>query len=326
MEGSWVKIPEKMSPGIHQTPTSQTWGLSPIELKLERIAIFGAVEGKTLDELRAVLDVATEEELQQITQILFCRKLNPLDYFGTPEPTEIQSKERSVWLDAIEERFRFLAADGMTVLRQRTHQISYRQVLIRVCHYLKIPYRERFSTVEIEAEIFLHLVDRAWQRLPKSQQNSLLVRIQRSLESARAPEPLPPRIQQNPLGIVLKGSSAVVVSSVLKPWLLQQIAKSFALHFASYQVAKQAIVAGGAAATRIQSQVALQMAQRQMAVTAARYGAARTVFAIVGPLLWGWLALDLGWKAIATNYGRIIPTVFAIAQIRLTREETWELA
>jgi uncharacterized protein YaaW (UPF0174 family) len=50
------------------------------------------------------------------------------------------------------------------------------------------------------------------------------------------------------------------------------------------------------------------------------------VFAAVGPLLWAWLFADIGWRAIATNYGRIIPAVFALAQIRLTREDAWQYA
>ncbi|MGB5769534.1 MAG: hypothetical protein WBM32_06640, partial [Crocosphaera sp.] len=63
-----------------------------------------------------------------------------------------------------------------------------------------------------------------------------------------------------------------------------------------------------------------------MALTAARYGAVRGVLAFVGPVLWGWFLADLGWRAIATNYGRIIPVIFALAQIRLTRTEYWEPA
>jgi uncharacterized protein YaaW (UPF0174 family) len=50
------------------------------------------------------------------------------------------------------------------------------------------------------------------------------------------------------------------------------------------------------------------------------------VFAVLGPVMWGWFFADLGWRAIATNYGRIIPTIFALAQIRLTRAECWEPA
>ena len=70
--------------------------------------------------MRAALELATEEELQDLTAILFSRKFNPLDYVHTPEPIEVQSQDRKAWLDALEGRFRFLAADGMTVLRGRT--------------------------------------------------------------------------------------------------------------------------------------------------------------------------------------------------------------
>ena len=45
-----------------------------------------------MDELRAGLALATEEELRQITQILFHRRFNPLDYWQTPEPISIQSQ------------------------------------------------------------------------------------------------------------------------------------------------------------------------------------------------------------------------------------------
>ncbi len=282
-----------------------------------------------MDELRTALELATEEELQQITELLFCRRFNPLDYFGTPEPAEIQSKERSAWLDAIEHRFRFLAADGFTVLRQRSQELSYRQILIRVCSYLKLPFSNELSTTDLEAEIFLHLMSRAWKQLPAQEQASIATKIQNSLATSKAPAPLPPQIQNNPINFLLKSGSVVAVSSILRPWLLQQIAKQFALHFARYQVAKNAIIQGGtAAAAQIQGQIALKGAQHGMALSAARYGAVRTVFSFLGPILWGCLIADLGWKTIATNYSRIIPTVFALAQIRLLREDEadWQFA
>jgi uncharacterized protein YaaW (UPF0174 family) len=109
--------------------------------------------------------------------------------------------------------------------------------------------------------------------------------------------------------------------------LLQQIARQFALHFATYEVAKNAVVAGSqAATTQFQSYVTLQMARRGMTLSAARYTAVRGIFAVVGPMMWAWFFADLGWRMITTNYGRIIPTVFALAQIRLTRSESWEIA
>jgi uncharacterized protein YaaW (UPF0174 family) len=278
-----------------------------------------------LDELRAALELATEEELIQLTDILFRRKFNPLDYVQTPDPIEIQSRDREAWLDALEQRFRFLAADGLTVLRGRTGEFTYRQALIQVCHYLKIPYSKKLTTTELEEEIFLNLMGRAWKRLPASEKKSLTARVQRSLAQSNLTEPLPVHIQHDPVGLLIKGGSALAVSSILKPILLEQLARQFAIHFARYQVAKDTIVQGGAAAAaQFQNYLTLQTAKRGMAMNAARYGATRSVFALLGPVLWGYFFADLGWRAIATNYGRIIPTIFTLAQIRLTRTECWE--
>jgi len=275
-----------------------------------------------LDELRTALELATEEELQQITNILFCRRFNPLDYLRAPDAIAVQSQDWESWLDSVEDRFRYLAADGVTVLKGQTEKVSYRQILVRVCHFLKVPYSQKMPTTEIEAEIYLHLVNKAWKRLPPSEQKSLSIQIQKALADSHTPQPLPVHLQHNPLDIVLKGSSVIAINSILKPILLKHIAGQFALHFVRYQGAKTALVQGGA----IANQIALQTAKQGMTTAAARYGAVRTVLSLVGPALWGWFIADLGWKAIATDYGRIIPTIFAIAQIRLTRDDCWQPA
>ena len=283
----------------------------------------GVSEDTALDELRSALELATEDELQQLTQILFCRRFNPLDYLQTPDPIQVQSKSWDQWLDSIEQRFRYLAADGLTVLKGETESVSYRQTLIQVCNYLKIPYSNKMPTTDIEAEIFLNLVNKAWQKLPASEQQSLSVKIQRSLSTAKLPEPLPVQLQYNPVNVFLKGSSAIAVNSILKPLITKHIAQQLALHFATYQAAKTALIDGGAAAA---NQIALAAAKKGMALTAARYGAVRTVLSLAGPALWGWFLADIGWKSIATNYSRVIPVIFALAQIRLTRAECWEMA
>ncbi|MDJ0530858.1 MAG: hypothetical protein PX634_37185 [Microcystis sp. M53600_WE12] len=275
-----------------------------------------------MDELRTALELATEEELQQITNILFCRRFNPLDYLRAPDAIAVQSQDWDSWLDSVEDRFRYLAADGVTVLKGQTEKVSYRQILVRVCHFLKVPYSQKMPTTEIEAEIYLHLVNKAWKRLPPSEQKSLSIQIQKALADSHTPQPLPVHLQHNPLDIVLKGGSVIAVNSILKPILLKHIAGQFALHFVRYQGAKTALVQGGA----IANQIALQTAKQGMTRAAARYGAVRTVLSLVGPALWGWFIADLGWKAIATDYGRIIPTIFAIAQIRLTRDDCWQPA
>lgn len=280
-----------------------------------------------LDELRSALELATEDELRHLTQLLFCRRLNPLDYLQTPDPLEVQSLDRDRWLASLEQRFRFLAADGLTVLQQKTDRVAYRQVLLRVCHYLKIPYRESLATTDLEAEIFLHLMHQAWQHLSPSEQDRLRVRVQRALAQIKPGEPLPASLQHDPIGLLLKGGSALAVTSVLRPLLLRQLAHQMAIQMATYQVAKQTLVRGGmAAVSQLHSQVMLQTAKRGLALTAARQALLRGMFAWLGPVLWAWFLTDLGWRAIATNYGRIIPAIFALAQIRLLRSEHWEIA
>ncbi len=279
-----------------------------------------------MDELRTALELASEDELQQLTKILFSRKFNPLDYVRTPDLVEIQSQDRQTWLDAIEDRFRFLAADGMTVLQGKTQGVSYRQTLVQVCRYLKISYSNQLSTTDLESEVFLYLMGKNWHKLPSDDRASLTIRVQNSLANTKFDRPLPAHIQHDPIKLILKGSSAIAVSSVIKPLVLHQIARQFALHFASYQVARQTLIRGGIAATsQLQGYIALYMAKRGMAMTAAQQVAVRGVFAILGPAMWGWFFADLGWRSISTNYGRIIPTIVALAQIRLTRSTDFEL-
>lgn len=275
-----------------------------------------------MNELRAGLALATEEELQQITQILFHRRFNPLDYWQTPEPISVQSQDWDLWLDSLEQRFRYLAADGMTVLRGQTEEISYREILVKVCHYLKIPYSFSMSATDIEAEIFLHLVSKAWNKLPLQERKSLQAQVGNSLAMANPPEPLPVQLQHSPLKILIKGSGVIAISTILKSWLLKHIAQQFAIHFTTYQAAKTALVKGGTTAmVGLGNQLALQAAKKGMVTNAARYGATRGVFSLLGPILWGYFVADLGWKAIATNYSRVIPTIFTLAQIRLIRGE-----
>nr|WP_239124786.1 hypothetical protein [Leptolyngbya sp. CCY15150] len=277
--------------------------------------------------MRTALELATDEELSGLTNVLFHRQLNPLDYLCAPDPIDVQSQDRLTWLDSVEERFRFLAADGVTVIRGQSAQVSYRQVLIQVCRYLKIPYSQDFSTLDLESEIFLHLLQRACKSMNADERRQLNQRMQRSLSQLQFAQPLPANLQQNPMGVLLKGSSALALSAVVRPLVLQQLARQIAIHMATYQVAQQAIAKGGVAiATQIQARAAMQTATRGIVLNTARYTAVRSVLAVLGPAMWAWFFADLGWRAIATNYGRIIPVVFTLAQIRLTRADCFGTA
>nr|WP_173867209.1 hypothetical protein [Synechococcus sp. BDU 130192] len=258
-----------------------------------------------VDELRTALELATDEELHHLTQLLFSRKFNPLDYWQTPQPSAIRSQNRDHQIQHIETRFRFLAADGVTVLRRQTKTLTYRQILFQVGEFLDIPCGTALDTIELEAEIFLALTSRAWDKLPQKEQRALIDRVRRSLAQTDLPEALPVQLQHNPLRIFLKGSSTLVISSVLKSFLMKQVARQLALHFATGQALKTTT-------TRLGSLMLTQ--------TALRYGLTRSVLGAVVPALWSWFLVDLGWRAIATNYGRIIPMIVTLAQIRLTRE------
>lgn len=273
-----------------------------------------------MDELRSALELATEEELQVLTEMLFRPRFNPLDYLQNTDSLTVQSCPRQQWLDRLEQRFRFLAADGLTVINGQSQQVTYRQALIQVCRYLKVPYAIAWSTDELEAEVFLHLLRSNVQKLPRDERDRLQQSLTRSLAGSTQFQALPGALQDNPLALLAKGSGVVAVSAVLRPWLLQQIARQMALQVARYEIARQAVVAGGSSVMgQIQQRFALRMAARGMAVSAARYGATKAVFSVLGPALWGWFLADLGWRAVATNYSRVIPVVFTLAQIRLTR-------
>lgn len=281
-----------------------------------------------MDELRSALELATDEELEALTEMLFRPRFNPLDYLRKADPLTVKSGSRQQWLDQLEQRFRFLAADGLTVINGQSQRVSYRQALIQICHYLKVPYLADWSTDDLEAEVFLHLLRSNLKKLPKTERDRLQQSVQKSLQGSAQFQSLPLALQANPLSLLAKGSSAVAISTVLQPWLLQHIAQQMAFHVARYEITRQAVVKGGGTMlTQVHRQFALRMASRGVATSAARYGATRAVFSVLGPALWGWFLADLGWRAIATNYGRVIPVVFTLAQIRLTRSfDDWDLA
>lgn len=222
-----------------------------------------------MDELRTALELATDEELSGLTDLLFCPKFNPLDYLQQPEVLALRAGDRSRWLDELEQRFRFLAADGLTVLQRKTDRLSYRMILIQVCRHLKLPYSSALSTMDLEAEIFLVLVQRSGLKLPSNASVAV--------------------------GTALKGGGAIAASTLMTP-LVRRLAGKV--------VAQQGLQQG------------LTAAARQGLL---RYGVVRSAALMLGPAMWTWFLADVGWRSISTNYGRIIPMVFALAQIRLTR-------
>jgi uncharacterized protein YaaW (UPF0174 family) len=174
----------------------------------------------------------------------------------------------------------------------------------------------------------LHLLRSNLKKLPREERDRLQQSVKDAIADSAQFKALPLALRSNPLGLLAKGSGALAVSALLQPWLLQQIARQMAFQMARYEVTRQAILKGGGTVmAQIHQRFALGMASRGVATAAARYGATRAVFSVLGPALWGWFLADLGWRTVATNYSRVIPVVFTLAQIRLTRSaQEWELA
>ncbi|MEO0709101.1 MAG: hypothetical protein AAF050_26050, partial [Cyanobacteria bacterium J06649_5] len=118
-----------------------------------------------MDELRSGLELATDDELHAMAQLLFQPKFNPLDYLYTLQPVDIGKRARHEQIALLDQRFRYLAADGLTVLQQRTHQVSYRHALLQVCRYLRMRHYDNLPTAELESEVFLILLEKTWQQL-----------------------------------------------------------------------------------------------------------------------------------------------------------------
>lgn len=274
-----------------------------------------------MDHLTAALELATEDELHYCAEILFRRKFNPIDYLTTPKVIELKSRDRLELIAAIAQRFKFLAADGFTVLKGQADQISYRHVLERVCQHLNIAYSQAQTVAEIEAELFLGLIQKSWQKLSSKERKRLNDSMQLALTESDLQKSLPSNFRADPLGLVLKGSSAIALSTLVQPAVMGFLAKQFAIHLATYQVGQEAIKLGGTAiANKLQIYISTNVARYGMASSAARYAVARTAFSFITPALWGVFFADLGWRAIATNYARIIPVIFTLAQIRLLRD------
>ncbi|MEO1446606.1 MAG: hypothetical protein AAFV46_10280, partial [Cyanobacteria bacterium J06635_11] len=158
-----------------------------------------------MDELRSGLELATEDELHAITQLLFEPKFNPLDYLYTPQPVDVSKHSRTQQITLLERRFRYLAADGFSVLQQRTQHISYRQALLQVCRHLKVRRYEGLLTPELEAEVFLVMLEKTWQQLPTREQLQIEQQLHQEIAHTQEFRQLPRLLQEKPLSLFAKG-------------------------------------------------------------------------------------------------------------------------
>ncbi|KAK6921369.1 hypothetical protein RJ641_015047 [Dillenia turbinata] len=228
-------------------------------------------------ELRSVLELASDSELYELENILYGRSLfSPLlksmmhgadrDHLVLEDDLE----ERDNFIAELESRFLFLAADARSTLRG--WRPSYRNVLLGVRKKLKVPCSCKLSTENLEAEIFLHLLQDSFSQEPGflSRENSMTSRSDGCLElgiSKWQGQPVHSlRIGAAELwSMVLKGGSLFTLGK-LYDLVARSLTGKIFVEAANYQIRKEIIKKGGQlAAINLESRAALLAARQVIA-------------------------------------------------------------
>lgn len=293
-------------------------------------------------ELHSVLELASDAELSELSSILYGQSpLSPLlksvapgDGSNRGTIAEAMHEQeyggRDALMERLESRFMFLAADAKATLSGR--RPTYRDVLLRVREKLHVPCSVKLSTEDMEAEIFLHLLqDYSSQPKKKPQSKRRIPRVPyldaiERAKGSRFRDNISSAIRlgsEELLTTILKGSSAVTLST-LQRFITKRLSGKVLVETARYQLAKEALVKGGqVVAAKLESQVAMLAARQTLAGAAARYMTLRSTMMVLGPLLWGTFLADIVIRSIGTDYARVVRAIYAFAQIRLSRTYGW---
>ncbi|XP_019238200.1 PREDICTED: uncharacterized protein LOC109218305 isoform X2 [Nicotiana attenuata] len=242
-------------------------------------------------DLRSVLELATDSELYELQRILFgpsyfspllksVAKRDEIDYIMIGEDLE----EREEFLSMLESRFLYLAADARSTLRGR--RPSYREVLLGVREKLSIRCSAKLSTEDLEAEIFLHLL----QEYSSSKESSddsdghgnlefglskwkvqAVAAIKAGAEGARS--------------VILKGGGVLTLGRIYNG-LARRFSGKMLLEAANYQISKEVLKKGGeVAALNLESRLAMLAAKKGLAGAASRYFGLRSMMTFLGPII-----------------------------------------
>ncbi|MQM00288.1 hypothetical protein Taro_033019 [Colocasia esculenta] len=203
---------------------------------------------------------------------------------------DVESRES--FIELLESRFLFLAADARSTLRG--WRPSYRDVLLRVRRKLGVPCAGRLPTEDLEVEIFLHLLN---ENSSKSQISGLFCNLnsfgvssnQASLEVGHnkwkvdvlaAVNVGAKEFQQ----MVLKGGGILTVAKLYQ-LLARKLSGKVIMEAANYQIKNEMIKRGGQfAALSLESRTALLAARQGFARAASRYLGFRSVMMLLGPV------------------------------------------
>jgi hypothetical protein len=202
---------------------------------------------------------------------------------------------------------------------------------------LNVPCPSDLATHDLEAEIFLFLlnehadaVDAAAPASATAAEHATQGDGMGSSSRSTSGSSRSPNIFQRVLAPLKLGAKEVVptLSRTLTTVAVTNLQMNAARQLGSvllrrtiqYEAAAQV---AAATAGSLANKAAVRIAQRGLTQAAARYGAARSLLSVMGPLLWAVTAVDLAKMSIGCDYARLVKAIFAIAQIRLLRTDGW---
>lgn len=283
-------------------------------------------------ELWEVMGFCDDAELEAVHHILYGPSpFSPVvkSIVGDNEPPAVSRRGRAGVMRRIESRFRFLGADAVSTLKG--HRPSYREVLVHMRQKLHVQCPSDLGTSELEAEIFLHLLNNyaGYVQSTGGDENKNVAAAVVDGDGMAGGRPLkrgwkwmervtaPLKFGRSDVVSLLGKFGGAVTISAVKKVLLQDIGTQLVVRRLNYQSALKTLYDEGVASLR--SRAAVQAAHRGLTAVAVRYSTVRSALSMLGPLMWAWLGADLVLKSVGTDYSRIIKTVFALAQVRLLR-------
>ncbi|KAG0543931.1 hypothetical protein BDA96_02G231400 [Sorghum bicolor] len=288
-------------------------------------------EGMSDPELRLVLELATDEELMEVEEILYGTSyFSPLLKSIARRPNSDgvvvldDIEERDHFISKLESRFLYLAADARSIIRR--WRPSYRDVLLRVRKKIGVRCSSKLCTADLEAEIFLHIVheysshkkDRLsfpWDKQKSPKETSSL-----GANNWKVLTDVAWRVGRKGMETTfLKGGSALTLKTIYES-LASRLSGKLLKEAANYEIKKELVKQGGRlAAVNLESRAGLLAARQGLARAASRYVGLRSVMTFLGPIMWGTLLADIVIQMLGTDYARIVQAIYAFAQIRLTR-------
>ncbi|EFJ26484.1 hypothetical protein SELMODRAFT_97348, partial [Selaginella moellendorffii] len=244
-------------------------------------------------------------------------------------------EKRDDLLERLESRLLFLAADAKSTVTGRRPR--YRDVLLQVRQKLKIPCSLKLPTEDLEAEIFLFLLQQSPRQAimlflplltfffqidddPSDAETSQSGSWRKNLAAAL-------KLGGRELvSAVFKGGSALTMST-LQRLMAKELSGKMLVEAARYQLAREALkkaLGGQLVATKLESRVTMLAARQLLAGAAARYITIRSTMMLLGPILWGTFIADVVVTALGPDYLRVVRAIYALAQIRLTRTYGWK--